>query len=155
VFCEHKLLYPVEGEVPEEEYTVPFGVADIKREGDDATIVATLYMMHKALEAAKTLEKEGISVEIVDPRTLTPLDKQAIIGSVKKTGRLVIVTEDCKTAGVSAEIAAIVAEEAIDYLDAPIKRVAEPDTPIPFSPTLEQYVIPDEKAIVKAVKEVV
>jgi pyruvate dehydrogenase E1 component beta subunit len=155
VFCEHKLLYPVEGEVPEEEYTVPFGVADIKREGDDATIVATLYMMHKALEAAKTLEKEGISVEIVDPRTLTPLDKQAIIGSVKKTGRLVIMTEDCKTAGVSAEIAAIVAEEAIDYLDAPIKRVAEPDTPIPFSPTLEQYVIPDEKAIVKAVKEVV
>jgi pyruvate/2-oxoglutarate/acetoin dehydrogenase E1 component len=155
VFCEHKLLYPVEGEVPEKEYTVPFGVADIKREGDDATIVATLYMMHKALEAAKTLEKEGISVEIVDPRTLTPLDKQAIIGSVKKTGRLVIVTEDCKTAGVSAEIAAIVAEEAIDYLDAPIKRVAEPDTPIPFSPTLEQYVIPDEKAIVKAVKEVV
>ena len=155
VFCEHKLLYPVEGEVPEEEYTVPFGVADIKREGDDATIVATLYMMHKALEAAKTLEKEGISVEIVDPRTLTPLDKQAIIGSVKKTGRLVIVTEDCKTAGVSAEIAAIVAEEAIDYLDAPIKRVAEPDTPIPFSPTLEQYVIPDEKAIVKAVKEMV
>jgi pyruvate dehydrogenase E1 component beta subunit len=155
VFCEHKLLYPVEGEVPEKEYTVPFGVADIKREGEDATIVATLYMMHKALEAAKTLEKEGISVEIVDPRTLTPLDKQAIIGSVKKTGRLVIVTEDCKTAGVSAEIAAIVAEEAIDYLDAPIKRVAEPDTPIPFSPTLEQYVIPDEKAIVKAVKEVV
>jgi len=155
VFCEHKLLYPVEGEVPEEEYTVPFGVADIKREGEDATIVATLYMVHKALEAAKTLEKEGISVEIVDPRTLTPLDKKAIIGSVKKTGRLVIVTEDCKTAGVSAEIAAIVAEEAIDYLDAPIKRVAEPDTPIPFSPTLEQYVIPDEKAIIKAVKEVV
>lgn len=155
VFCEHKLLYPVEGEVPEEEYTVPFGVADIKREGEDVTVVATLYMVHKALEAAKTLQKEGISVEIVDPRTLTPLDKQAIISSVKKTGRLVIVTEDCKTAGVSAEIAATVAEEAIDYLDAPIKRVAEPDTPIPFSPPLEQYVVPDEKAIIKAVKEVV
>ncbi|MEM3623470.1 MAG: alpha-ketoacid dehydrogenase subunit beta [Candidatus Bathyarchaeia archaeon] len=155
MFCEHKLLYPIEEEVPEEECTVPFGVADIKREGEDATIVATLYMVHKALNAAETLEKESISVEVVDPRTLTPLDKQTIIRSVRKTGRIVIVSEDCKTAGVSAEIAAIIAEEAIDYLDAPIKRIAEPDTPIPFSPPLEQYVIPDEKAIIKAVKEVV
>jgi len=154
-FCEHKLLYPVEDEVPEEEYTIPFGVADIKREGADVTIVATLYMVHKALNAAKQLEKEGIDAEVVDPRTLAPLDKQAVIRSVKKTGRLVIVSEDCKTAGVSAEIAAMVAEEAVDYLDAPIKRVAEPDTPIPFSPPLEQYVIPDEKAIMKAVKKVV
>lgn len=155
-FCEHKLLYPIEGEIPTKEYTIPFGAADIKREGTDATIVATLYMVHKALNAAKQLEKEdGINAEIVDPRTLTPLDKNAIIKSVKKTGRLVIVSEDCKTAGVSAEIAAVIAEEALDYLDAPIKRVAEPDTPIPFSPTLEQYVIPDEKAIIKAVKEVV
>jgi pyruvate/2-oxoglutarate/acetoin dehydrogenase E1 component len=112
-------------------------------------------MVHKALNAAKELEEKGISAEVVDPRTLTPLDKKAILKSVKKTGRLVIVSEDCKTAGVSAEIAAVVAEEAIDYLDAPIKRVAEPDTPIPFSPPLEQYVIPDEKAIVKAVKEIV
>jgi pyruvate/2-oxoglutarate/acetoin dehydrogenase E1 component len=154
-FCEHKLLYPVEDEVPEEEYTIPFGAADVKREGADVTILATLYMVHKALNAAKQLEKEGIDAEVVDPRTLTPLDKQAIIRSVKKTGRLVIVSEDCKTAGVSAEIAAMVAEEAVDYLDAPIKRVAEPDTPIPFSPPLEQYVIPDEKAIMKAVKKVV
>jgi len=154
-FCEHKLLYPVEDEVPEEEYTIPFGMADIKREGADVTIVATLYMVHKTLNAAKQLEKEGIDAEVVDPRTLAPLDKQAVIRSVQKTGRLVIVSEDCKTAGVSAEIAAIIAEEAIDYLDAPIKRVAEPDTPIPFSPPLEQYVIPDEKAIMKAVKKVV
>ncbi|MDH5754297.1 MAG: alpha-ketoacid dehydrogenase subunit beta [Candidatus Bathyarchaeota archaeon] len=154
-FCEHKLLYPIEGEVPEEEYMVPFGIADIKREGADVTVVATLYMVHKALNAAEELEGEGISVEVVDPRTLAPLDKQAIIKSVKKTGRIVVVNEDCKTAGVSAEIAAVVAEEAIDYLDAPIKRVAEPDTPIPFSPPLEQYVIPDEKAIINAVKEVV
>lgn len=154
-FCEHKLLYPIEGEVPEEEYLIPFGVADIKRDGADVTVVATLYMVHKALNAAEELGGEGISVEVVDPRTLMPLDKQAIINSVKKTGRIVIVSEDCKTAGVSAEIAAVVAEEAIDYLDAPIKRVAEPDTPIPFSPPLEQYVIPDEKAIIKAVKEVV
>lgn len=154
LFCEHKLLYPMEGEVPEEEYTVPFGTADIKKEGSDVTIVATLYMVHLALRAAEVLEKQGVNVEVVDPRTLTPLDKQAIIRSVKKTGRIVIVSEDCKTAGVSAEIAASVAEEALDYLDAPIKRLAEPDTPIPFSPTLEQYVIPNEKSIVRAVKEV-
>ncbi len=154
-FCEHKLLYPVKGEVPEAEYAIPFGVADVKREGSDVTIVATSYMVHKALGAAEMLEKEGISSEVVDPRTLTPLDGQAIVRSVKKTGRIVVVSEDCKTAGVSAEIAAFVAEEALDYLDAPIKRLAEPDTPIPFSPTLEQYVIPNEKTIVKAVKDVV
>jgi len=116
--------------------------------------VATLYMVHKALKAAEKLEEDGVSVEVVDPRTLTPLDKQTIVKSVKKTGRLVVVSEDCKTAGVTAEIVAVVAEEALDYLDAPIKRVAEPDTPIPFSPPLEQYVIPDEKAIIKAVKRI-
>ncbi|HVP27320.1 MAG TPA: alpha-ketoacid dehydrogenase subunit beta [Candidatus Bathyarchaeia archaeon] len=154
-FCEHKLLYPLVGEVPEEEYVVPFGVADVKREGADVTVVATSYMVHKTLNAAKELEKEGVSVEVVDPRTLVPLDKEKIVKSVKKTGRVVVVTEDCKTAGVSAEIAAVVAEEALDYLDAPVKRVAEPDTPIPFSPTLEQHVIPDEKAIIKAVEAVV
>jgi pyruvate dehydrogenase E1 component beta subunit len=152
-FCEHKLLYPIEGEVPKEEYLVPFGTADIKREGADVTVVATLYMVHKALKAAEELEKEGISIEVVDPRTLAPLDKQAIINSIKKTGRLVIISEDCKTAGTSAEIASLVAEEAIDYLDAPIKRLAEPDTPVPFSPPLEQYVIPDERGIIKSVKE--
>lgn len=154
-FVEHKLLYPVKGMVPEEDYTVPFGVADVKREGADVTIFATLYMVHKALAAAEKLSKEGISAEVVDPRTLSPLDKSTILKSVKKTGRIVIVTEDCKTAGVSAEIVAIIAEEALDYLDAPIKRVAEPDTPIPFSPPLEQFVIPDEKSIIKAVKETI
>lgn len=155
MFFEHKLLYSIKGPVPEEEYTVPLGVADVKRKGEDVTIVATLYMVNKSLAAAEELSKEGISVEVVDPRTLVPLDKQAIINSVKKTGRIVIVTEDCKTGGVSAEIAAVVAEEAIDYLDAPVKRVAEPDTPIPFSPPLERFVIPDEKKIIGAVKEVV
>jgi len=155
MFFEHKLLYSVEGSVPEEEYTVPLGVADVKREGEDVTIFATLYMVHKSLAAAEELSKEGISVEVVDPRTLVPLDKQAIVSSVKKTGRIVIVTEDCKTVGVSAEIAAVVAEEAIDYLDAPVKRVAEPDTPIPFSPPLEKFVIPDENRIIGAVKEVI
>lgn len=155
LFVEHKLLYPVKGTIPEEDFVVPFGVADIKREGSDVTIVATLYTVHKALATAEQLSKEGISVEVVDPRTLAPLDKQAILKSVRKTGRLVVVSEDCKTAGVSSEIASIVAEEALDYLDAPIKRVAEPDTPVPFSPTLEKFVVPDEKRIAKAVKEIV
>ena len=154
-FVEHKLLYPVKGMIPEDDYVVPFGMADVKREGSDVTIVATLFMVHKALAAAEQLREEGISVEVVDPRTLTPLDRPAIVKSVKKTGRLVVVSEDCRTAGVSAEIATVVAEEALDYLDAPIKRVAEPDTPIPFSPALEKSVIPDERSIVKAVKEIV
>jgi pyruvate/2-oxoglutarate/acetoin dehydrogenase E1 component len=154
-FCEHKLLYTIEGEIPEEEYTIPFGVADIKRQGSDVTIVATLYMVHKALRAAEQLEQEGVSAEVVDLRTLTPLDRKTVINSVKKTGRMIVVSEDCKTAGVSAELAAVIAEEAVDYLDTPIKRLAEPDTPIPFSPPLEQYVIPDEKLIIKTVKELV
>ena len=155
MFFEHKLLYPIEGPVPEEEYTIPFGVADVKRKGEDVTIVATLYMVHKVLAAAEELDRQGIEAEVIDPRALVPLDKKAILDSVKKTGRIVIVTEDCKTGGVSAEIAAVVAEDALDYLDAPIKRVAEPDTPIPFSPPLEQFVIPNEKSIIKAVKEIV
>ena len=154
-FCEHKLLYPVEGDVPEEEYTIPFGVAEVKRKGSDVTVVATMYMVHKARNVAAELEEKGLSVEVIDPRTLTPLDKKTIVDSVKKTGRLVIVSEDCKTGGVSAEISSVVAEEAIDYLDAPIKRVTGADTPIPFSPPLEQYVIPDEKAIIKAINEVI
>ena len=154
-FVEHKLLYPIKGNIPDEDYTVPFGVADVKREGKDVTVVATLYMVHKALAASEQLNKEGVSAEIIDPRTLVPLDKTSIVKSVRKTGRLVIVSEDCRTAGVSAEIAAIVAEEALDYLDAPIKRVAEPDTPIPFSPSMEQFVIPNENSIVQAVRSVI
>ena len=155
LFCEHKLLYPVEGDVPEDEYLLPFGVADVKREGSDVTLVATMFMVHKALRAAETLRKDGVNVEIIDPRTLTPLDKETICKSVKKTGRIVVVSEDCRTAGVSAEIAAIVAENAIDYLDAPVKRVTAYDSPIPFSPPLEQFIIPTEQSIVRAVKEVI
>jgi pyruvate/2-oxoglutarate/acetoin dehydrogenase E1 component len=154
-FCEHKLLYPVEGEVPEQEYLIPFGKADVKKEGTDVTVVATSYMVHKALNAATTLLKDGVDAEVVDPRTLTPLDVATITGSVRKTGRVVIVSEDCRTGGVSAEIAALVAERALDYLDAPVKRVTTPDTPIPFSPSLEQFIIPNEQSIIKAVKEVV
>lgn len=154
VFCEHKLLYSVEGVVPEEEYTTPFGVADVKRAGEDVTVVATMLMVHKALQAAEILKKTGLSVEVVDPRTLVPLDRKTIVESVKKTGHLVIVSEDCRTTGVTAEISAVIAEEAIDYLDAPIQRLAEPDTPIPFSPPLEEEILPSEERIVAAVKQV-
>ena len=149
-------MYPsLMSHVPEKEYNVPFGVADVKRKGKDVTILAVMMMVHKALAAAQELAKQGIEVEIVDPRTLVPFDKETVINSIKKTGRLVIATEDCKTGSVGAEMAAIVSEEAIDYLDAPIRRVAALDTPVPYSPALERLVIPDENAIVKAVKEMI
>ena len=155
LFDEHKLLYATKGPVPEGDYTVPFGKADIKREGKDVTIVATSLMVLKALSAAEKLSKEQVSAEVVDPRTLVPLDKESILDSVKKTGRLVVVHESWKTCGMGSEIAAIVAEEALDSLDAPIRRVAAKMAPIPFSPPLEQYVLPSEDDIVKAVREVV
>jgi pyruvate dehydrogenase E1 component beta subunit len=154
VFIEHKMLYGVEGEVPEDAYTIPLGKADIKREGKDVTVVATLAMVQKALNAATELEKEGLSVEVVDPRCLTPLDEQTILDSVKKTHRLVIVTEEVGHAGSSAEIAARVSDKAFDYLDAGIKRVTAPFTPVPFSPKLESLFIPDEKRIIEAVHQV-
>lgn len=138
VFVEHKRLYMSRGEVPEEMYRIPFGQADIKREGKDVTVVATHAMVVGALEAAVELVDKGIDVEVVDPRTLTPLDKEVIMNSVKKTGRLLVADEDNKTCGVGAEIAALVAEEAIEYLKAPIIRNCSPDTPVPFSPPLEQ-----------------
>lgn len=153
IFFEHVLLYNKEGEVPEEEYLIPFGKAEIKRKGKDVTIFATSLMVNKVMAAADKLSKEGISVEVIDPRTLVPLDKETLINSVKKTGKLVIATEDCKTAGIAAEICAIVVEEAFDYLDASsIKRVCTLDVPLPFSPPLEDYVVPDEKDIIDAVK---
>lgn len=137
-----------------EEYTIPFGKADIKRKGSDVTVVATLLMVHRTLLVAKKLEEEGISVEVIDPRSLVPLDEETILNSVKKTSRLVIITEDCTRAGVGAEIAAIVCEKAFDYLDAPIKRVAALDTPIPFAPQAESYVIPGKDRITEALREV-
>jgi len=155
VFIEHKMLYGIEGEVPEDSYTIPLGKADVKREGTDATVVATMMMVHKALSAAEKLAQDGISVEVVDPRTLSPLDMDTIVESVKKTHRLVVVHEEVKFAGSGAEIAASVAEEAFDYLDAPIKRIGAPFTPVPFSPTLEDAFIPSEEDIISAVKEVV
>ena len=155
IFFEHKLLYKMKGQVPEEEYHIPFGKADIRKHGEDVTIFATALMVHKALLAAEKLEKKGISSEVIDPRTLTPLDKEAIIDSVKKTGRIVVVHEAWKRCGAGAEIAAIIIEEAMDYLDAPIKRVAGLNVPSPFSPALEKHVIPNENDIVNAVKEII
>ncbi|KUO43312.1 MAG: acetoin dehydrogenase [Hadesarchaea archaeon YNP_N21] len=154
IFFENKMLYGVKGEVPEEEYTIPFGKADIRRNGEDVTIVATAFMVHEALEVANKLEGDGISLEIIDPRTLSPLDEEAIISSVKKTGRLIIAEEATRLAGMGSEIAALVAERALDYLDAPIKRVAAMDLPVPFSPVLENYVLPDRTKIEAAVREI-
>jgi len=154
LFLEHKMLYFTKGFIPDEEYLIPFGKADVKREGKDVTIVATLAVIPKAIRAADILAKEGIDAEVIDPRTLVPLDKQTIINSVKKTGRVVIVTEENKRGASSAEIASIIAEEAWNWLKAPIKRIGAPNTPVPFSPPLENYYIPNEEKIINAVKEI-
>ncbi|MEM3507242.1 MAG: alpha-ketoacid dehydrogenase subunit beta [Candidatus Bathyarchaeia archaeon] len=154
MFFEHKLLYQIKGMVPKEEYLIPFGKADIKREGDDVTVVATAFMVHKALKVAEELEKDGISVEVIDPRTIVPLDKDSIIKSVKKTGRLIVVDEDYERCGFASEIMAIVSSEAFDFLDAPLKRVSTPNVPIPYSPILEKEIIPNEQLIKEAIKSV-
>ena len=157
IFLYHATLVKrgIKSDVPPEEYTIPLGKADIKRAGKDVTVVAMGLMVHEALEAAAILEKRGISIEIIDPRTLVPLDKETIISSVKKTGRLIIMDEEPKTGSAAAEIAAVIADEAFDYMDAPIKRVCAPDTPVPYSPVLEDFWVPDEDALIKAVSEVV
>ena len=154
VFLEHKLLYTMKGEVAEGVYTIPMGQAEIKRAGEDVTVVATGRMVHFALNAAEKCAEDKLSVEVVDPRTLSPLDEETILKSVKKTHRLVIVHEEVKFAGSGAEIAAIVSEKAFDYLDAPILRVAAPFSPVPFSPTLEMEYLPSEEKIINAVKTV-
>lgn len=152
IYLEHKFLYLNEGEVPQEDYTIPFGVADIKRVGKDVTIVATSMMVSKSLKAAEKLAKEGFEVEVIDPRTLVPLDKETILKSVEKTGRVVVVDEGCKTAGIGAEIAAMIMEEAFDFLDAPVIRLGSLDVPVPFSPPLENIVPPSEENIIKAIR---
>jgi pyruvate dehydrogenase E1 component beta subunit len=164
IVFEHKLLYgskgprsergalsPI-GEVPDEEYLVPIGEGIIRREGTDVTIVGKLLSVYRALAAAEQLAEEGIEAEVIDPRTLVPLDKELILESVRKTGRLVIVEEDNLTGGWAADIAAIVAEEAFFWLDAPIKRVSAPDTPVPFAPIMEQFYVPSEERVIQAVK---
>lgn len=153
IYLEHKQLLGVSGDVPQGEYVVPLGKADVKRHGKDVTIVAWSWMVHKALAAAELLAKEGIDAEVLDPRTLVPFDKEALLNSVGKTSKLVIVQEAVKTGGFAGEIAAIVADEGFDLLDSPIKRVTAPDTPVPFSPVLEAAFLPSEAKIIAAVKE--
>ncbi len=152
VFLEHKGLYGVEGEVADNAGPIPFGKAAICREGTDVTIVATSKMVYNALEAADILAREGISAEVIDPRTLVPLDTDAIIDSVKKTHRVVIAHEAVKTGGAGGEIAAQIAELAFDYLDAPIIRVGAPYTPVPFSAPLEEAFLPNTDDILAAVR---
>ena len=153
VFIEHKLLYGTRAEVPEEDYVIEIGKGDIKREGTDVTIVATSAMVIEALDAAKILEAEGISCEVVDPRTLIPLDKDIIRNSLAKTNRIVVVNEAWKTGSFAGEIAAIVAEEMFDLLDAPVVRLGALDMPIPYSPALEPLTVPNKDTIAEAVRK--
>ncbi len=155
IFIEHKGLYFTKGPVPEEEYTLPLGVADIKREGDDVTIFATSKMVLVALEAAEELARQGISCEVVDPRTLKPLDMETLLGSVRKTHRLVVVVEACLTGSFASEVAARVGEEGFDELDAPIQRVCAEDVPIPYAGNLEAEATPQTKDVIQAVKRII
>ena len=156
LFIEHKLLYKTKEPVPEEQYTIPLGSADVKREGRDLTIVATAIMVRRSLEAAAQLAEEGIDVEVVDPRTLKPLDEETIVRSVIKTGRVLIVHEACKTGGYGGELAAVIAgSEAFDYLDAPIVRLAGRDMPIPYNRMLEYHTVPQVENIVEAARNLV
>jgi len=153
---ESSRLMGRKGPVPDDDYTIPLGQADIKREGKDITVVALAWLVHEALAAAEELDKEGISVEIVDPRTLVPLDSETIRKSVRKTGRLVIADEGGPTAGFSAEIAAVATEDLATFarLQAPVKRVCALQVPIPYSPVLENYVFPDRQRIIAGIREV-
>jgi pyruvate/2-oxoglutarate/acetoin dehydrogenase E1 component len=150
LLLEHKMLYAKKGEVPEDEYLIPLGVADIKRQGTNLTLVSYGRMVDISLAAAKALEKEGVSAEVIDLRSLQPLDEETILASVRKTGHLVIVHEAPVRGGFGGEVAAVVAEKALGYLDAPIKRVGAPWVPVPFSPTLEDAYVPQEADVVKA-----
>lgn len=155
IFCEHQQLMHTRGPVPEEEYLIPFGKADIKREGKDLTVVSYSLMVHRVLRAAEELEREGIHIEVIDLRSLNPLDKKTILESVEKTGRLLIVHQACTTGGFGAEIAAMVSREGFEFLISPIHRLGALDVPVPFSPELENFVIPNERRIVEEVLSIV
>ena len=157
LFLEHKLLYflPIKNELPDEEFTIPLGKAEVKRAGEDVSIITYGLMVHKALAADETLSAEGVRAEVVDLRTLSPLDRDAIRDSVTKTGRAVVVHEAPKTGGFGGELVAVIVEEAFDYLNAPVIRVAAPDAHSPFSPPLEDAFMPNEADIVAAVQKVI
>jgi pyruvate/2-oxoglutarate/acetoin dehydrogenase E1 component len=152
IFFEDKMMYQLKGEVPEGDYTIPFGVADVKRVGTDITLVATSSMVQIALEAAEKLESMGISAEVVDPRTTFPLDKQTLIESAKKTSRAIVIDEGYERYGVTAEMAAVIADGAFYYLDAPVKRMGAMDVPVPFSPVLEDLTVPTANAVMELAK---
>ena len=152
IFCEHKAIYGLKGPVPEESYVVPLGKADIKREGSDVTLVAFSKMVHTALETAEELSKTGIQVEVVDPRSLSPLDEETILESVKKTHRLVVVDEDTPRCSIAEHVVALAARKAFDYLDAPPQMVTPPHTPVPFSPVLEDFYVPSAQKVTEAVR---
>jgi pyruvate dehydrogenase E1 component beta subunit len=154
LFFEHLKLYVAKGPVPEEPYRIPLGVAEIRRAGSDVTIVAIAAMVGRALEAAELLAGEGISAEVIDPRTLSPLDEETILGSVEKTGGLVVVDESPPHCSVASEIAAVVGEKAFDSLNGPVRRVTAPHTPVPFSPSLEEAYAPSVQAVVDAVRTI-
>ncbi len=154
IFCEHKLMYDLRAEVPDEPYAIPFGEANVVRDGDDVTVVALARMVHYAGEAAEALAKDGIEVELIDPRTTSPLDEDTILDSVERTGRLVIVDEATPRCSIATDIAALVADRAFDALKAPIRRVTAPHTPVPFAPSLEKLYIPSPERIAAAVREV-
>ncbi len=153
IFFDDKMTYRTKGPVPEGEYLIPLGVADVKRTGTDVTVVATSSMVAVALEAAEQLAAQGISLEVVDPRTIKPLDMDTIVASVQKTHRAIVVDEGCRAFGVTAEIAAEIADRAFDYLDAPVKRYAAMDVPIPFSPPLEDATIPNARGLIALARE--
>jgi 2-oxoisovalerate dehydrogenase E1 component beta subunit len=156
LYFEHKHLYRrIKAEVPEERYTVPLGKARVHREGDDVTVVTWGAMVYTAEEAAKELEADGVSVEILDLRTIIPWDKQAVLESAKKTSKVIVLHEDTRTGGFGGEIAATIGEEAFEHLDAPIMRIAAPDTPVPFSPPLEKAFIPQVEDVTKGLRELV
>jgi acetoin:2,6-dichlorophenolindophenol oxidoreductase subunit beta len=155
IFFEHRTLYGIKEEVPEELEPIPLGQARIHREGDDVTVVATGRLVHEALAAANEAEDDGVSVEVVDPRSLLPLDEHAIVESVKKTNRCVVAHEAVTRMGFGAEVAALVQEKAFDYLDAPVERVGAKFAPIPFAPVMEEYVVPHAADVLEAIKRTV
>jgi acetoin:2,6-dichlorophenolindophenol oxidoreductase subunit beta len=152
IFLEHKKLYYIKGPVPEEEYVIPLGQADVKRSGSDVTVVATQWMVSKAFEAAESLERDGISIEIIDPRSIVPLDRETITASVRKTHHLVVIDESPPFCGLHAEIIAVAVEDCFDYLDAPPRRIGPPAVPWPVSPVLEDYLLPNSEKIAEVIR---
>jgi acetoin:2,6-dichlorophenolindophenol oxidoreductase subunit beta len=155
IFFEHRTLYGLKEEMPDELEPIPLGKARVIREGDDVTVVATGRLVHEALDAAKQLDEQGVSVEVIDPRTLQPLDEELILESVKKTNRCVVAHEAVTRMGFSAEVAAVVQHQAFDWLDAPIERVGAKFTPIPFAPVMEEFVVPHANDVVEAIQRTV